>query len=55
MEVGFQFSEMLQVSYLVQTNVLAPWDGVVKEVLFSVGDVIPGNSKLIELEDQPTD
>ena len=49
------YSWCYHVPSFTQTNVLAPRDGIVKEVLFSDGDVVPGDSKLIELEDKPTE
>lgn len=36
----------------LQTTVLAPTDGVVKEVLFAAGDTVPPNSRLLYFEDE---
>ena len=36
----------------VQTTVLAPTDGVIKEVLFAAGDVVPANSRLLYFQDE---
>lgn len=36
----------------IETTVLAPGDGVVKEVLFAAGDIVPANSRLLYFEDE---